>query len=366
MLKGIESLPPDNDPTTNKLVKLKMLKPALKTFRKRVNTLMKQLEAETRKVTEIRNRENASRAQIRTQLSISIGLDVVLALAMLFIFMRNLNSRLAQLIDNAKAVPTADNLPHKIAGADELSYLDLILHTAVNDLQAAQKHRAAVTAMVAHDLRTPLMSVRLVADGLSKTPEISGSEPLSKKVKSLNVNIRRVFSLVEDLLTIERLEAGKLELKLDLVEMRVIVEEAFQTVEDTAQSKSITLVNEISSCEIVADKDRVTQVLLNYLSNAIKFSPEGGKITVAAVIEPKDVIVKVSDQGKGIAAADREQLFTKFYQTAEGKSHRGFGLGLAICKLLIAEHGGDVGVESAPGEGSTFWFKLPNDEDLEV
>jgi signal transduction histidine kinase len=120
--------------------------------------------------------------------------------------------------------------------------------------------------------------------------------------------------------------------------------------------------NNCSEVSLHADPARCQQVLINYLSNAIKFSPKQSQIEISDQIDPsnkKMLCILVRDQGPGVTAEQRQRLFERFYQTKSGKQSQGFGLGLAICKLIVETHGGQVGVESEPGKGSIFWFTLP-------
>jgi two-component system CheB/CheR fusion protein len=175
--------------------------------------------------------------------------------------------------------------------------------------------------------------------------------------------MKRVNSLLEDLLTVEKLESGQLEIHLDAVPLKTLVKDAFTLVEEQAKSKSNELIDDVQDCELVADRGRLSQVLVNFLTNAIKFSPDGGKIRVISARKKGEITVSVQDDGPGIALDEQFHLFEKFYRTPSGKQHKGFGLGLAICKMLIAQHGGTVGVISKAGRGATFWFTLPHDGD---
>ncbi len=119
----------------------------------------------------------------------------------------------------------------------------------------------------------------------------------------------------------------------------------------------------MATVEVVADRVRILQVLTNLISNAIKYSAEGGKIEISGRIKDSSVTVAVKDNGRGIDEQELPFVFDKFFQASNSSGSRGFGLGLAISKLIIVSHGGNLGAESAAGSGSTFWFSLPLDEE---
>lgn len=362
-LKELQNMPEADSSVSSMFLKLKILRPQLKNLGHRISVLNDAVRAETRKLEQTRQKERASRQQVKTQILLGIFLDVVFASGMLFIFQKSLKIRLQKLIASARVVPVADELKETVGGTDELAYLDGVLHAAVSDLNMARQHRAAVAAMVAHDLRTPLMSISLASNTLRDTKGIDQIFGVPKLLKSLNVNLRRVFALVEDLLTIERVESGKLELRLENFELTGLVDDAFQTIEELAASKELVLEKETNGFEVVADRDRVLQVLLNYLSNAVKFSPPKSRIIVKAEVQGEKLITSVIDEGPGISVGDQAALFQKFSQTSLGKEKGGVGLGLSICKMLVVKHGGDTGVESQVGKGSRFWFSLPYEAD---
>src|SRR5262249_14161535 len=149
--------------------------------------------------------------------------------------------------------------------------------------------------------------------------------------------------LVEDLLTIDRLEAGKLDLDLELVALDGVVQEAFDTLRAKAGQKSLLLESEVGTAQVVADRMRIMQVMMNLVSNAIKFSPSEGRIRVDCRTGDNKLTVSVADQGPGIAKAKQNDLFERFYQverfnqTAKPDDAKGFGLGLAICKMIVVQ-----------------------------
>jgi len=165
------------------------------------------------------------------------------------------------------------------------------------------------------------------------------------------------------MLDISRIESGRIHLKvqpLDLADMAAGVADTFAAVSEQSGHK-IVLKIPPDLPRVAGDRDRVGQVLLNFVSNAIKYSPEGGVVTIRAKLEDDMVVMSISDQGIGIEKADQKKLFTKFYRVDSSLTREigGTGLGLSICKSIVELLGGRVGVRSTPGKGSTFWFSLP-------
>ncbi|MCC7531366.1 MAG: HAMP domain-containing histidine kinase, partial [Candidatus Melainabacteria bacterium] len=171
----------------------------------------------------------------------------------------------------------------------------------------------------------------------------------------------RLIRLIGDLLDLSKFEAGKMPLALKAVQAKSLVSRAASECEGTAANAQVKLLEECDEdCLILADGDRILQVLVNLLSNAFKFSPEGSTVTIRArQFGENRMRFSVKDQGPGIAKNDLEKLFQKFQQLHNSANAEGTGLGLAICKAIAGQHMGDMGVSSVLGEGSEFWLELP-------
>jgi signal transduction histidine kinase len=298
---------------------------------------------------------------LKAALTAGMLLDLVAALTSAFLFNRNLKASLNALTENSMNVPNDAELPNKLEGSDELCIIDNALHISHNRLQEAKERRQAVNAMIAHDVRTPLMAIALLSQKLSHELSKIGS-PLSHEVRRMERHIQSVHNHVEDLLIVEKLDDGKIELKLQEVNLKAMLEDVCASVFDVAQEKDVSIRLDAVDCRIIGDRLRLEQVVQNYLSNAIRYSPAGSEISVRLIEGPEEVIVRVTDTGIGIKLNEQAQLFNKFFQTGSAKNDKGFGLGLSICKRLIELHGGEVGVSSRPGNGAVFWFSLPIDE----
>ncbi len=172
----------------------------------------------------------------------------------------------------------------------------------------------------------------------------------------------RLVRLINDILDIRKIEAGKLELKLEGLKSGDFIEQTLEHLNSLAFEHKVTLrADTATNMEINADKDRLTQILTNLISNAIKFSPEEGEVLVRVARDNDNLRFSVMDRGVGISIANQQKLFRLFQQvdSTDSRPKGGTGLGLAISKALVEQHGGRIGVDSQEGEGSTFWFTIP-------
>lgn len=231
--------------------------------------------------------------------------------------------------------------------------------------------KSKFVAHVSHELRTPLLSIQ-ESLALLLGKEIGEVTPEQEKFLSIaQRNIGRLSRLVNDLLDVAKLEAGKIELRPMPFELRDMVHHVVETVRSWAEGKGVTIGEAYpeKSIQMVADPDRLTQVVTNLLGNAIKFTPEGGKISVEinpeqsapGMAEKPGVAVSVQDSGIGIPKQDQKRIFEKFEQVslASPQGVSSTGLGLTIAKEIVELHGGRIWVDSSEGEGSRFTFAIP-------
>lgn len=224
--------------------------------------------------------------------------------------------------------------------------------------QQALQARDEILAIVSHDLRNPVGLISMSADLL-----LSDSYPAEKRRRQAEVIKRsatRMNRLIEDLLDVSVIEAGRLSLKRDTIDTVSLAREACETIEQIAGRKAIR-----SECSIpeslpslYADRDRLLQLLGNLIGNAVKFTAEGGLVSLRVAAHENEVEFVVSDTGPGIPEAHREHIFDRFWQ-AKHTARTGAGLGLAIAKGIVEAHGGRIAVESEVGHGSAFHFVLP-------
>jgi PAS domain S-box-containing protein len=231
----------------------------------------------------------------------------------------------------------------------------------ISDRRAVEQAKKEFISTVSHELRTPLTSIRgalrLLSSGV-----MGGVDPeIRRMIDMAERNSNRLLSLINDLLDLERLEGGRMTMQIEEVSLEVILRKSAESVAPVALQEKIEI--EVSSTsEIVrADEYRIVQVVVNLLSNAIKFSQAGSSVLLTAQPAGSDVEVRVTDRGRGIPANVREAIFERFRQVdaSDSKAKGGAGLGLAICRAIVEQHGGTIGVDSEEGRGSTFWFRLP-------
>jgi signal transduction histidine kinase len=238
------------------------------------------------------------------------------------------------------------------------------LALANEKLKELDRMKSDFVSHVSHELRTPLTAIKGAVDLILR--EIAG--PLTEKqihyLTRVRSNTQHLAGLINDLLDLSKIESGKIEIKSRRVSVGGLVHEVVEALRPVAVEKVIALETTIREPSILvwADRDKINQVLMNLIGNAIKFTPVQGKVTISASRNGgESVQVSVSDTGPGVPLADREKIFTKFYQIPEmnGANPQGTGLGLAIAKALVELHGGKIWVESEEGRGSTFYFTLP-------
>jgi PAS domain S-box-containing protein len=231
----------------------------------------------------------------------------------------------------------------------------------IEDQKRAIRSRDDLLATVSHDLRNPLSSIIMSAALLSRMPAADPhSEKVRKHAATIERSAKRMEVLIRDLLDMASIENGHLSISRRAVPMSGIVSEAVDAIRPLTLDKRLALtVGGLDGDALVyCDKDRVVQVVINILGNAIKFTPTDGQITIAATKEEGFARFAISDTGSGIAQAQLSYVFDRFWQAKE-TARAGTGLGLAICKGIVERHGGTIGVQSELGAGTTFWFTLP-------
>ncbi len=233
----------------------------------------------------------------------------------------------------------------------------------ITRLKQLEKVRQDFVANVSHELRTPLTTIKGYAETL-----LDGAlkeDQAFQFVQVIKRHTDRLTKIVEDLLMLSKIETKEFQLKIEVISLPNFIDDIIDFVKDLAEKKKISLSrNDIpSSLAVQADRSYLEQILINLLDNAVKYTPEGGRVTVSAVEkDSKDIQFSVEDNGIGIPKEDLSRIFERFYRVDKGRSKEmgGTGLGLSIVKHLVQAHGGRVWVESQLGKGSVFYFTLPN------
>jgi signal transduction histidine kinase len=228
----------------------------------------------------------------------------------------------------------------------------------VQNAQFKLTTRDEFLAIVSHDLKNPLGAIAMSAEIMMV--ENKSNDVLKKRIEAIQRNAQTALRLISDILDMERIAQGKLELQWSKESINEIITEALSGFEGTASLKSITLNNQSDKSDknISCDKDRVIQILNNLIGNALKFTPEGGCINLKAELHNNDVEVQVTDNGPGIPKEKQNEIFNRMTQLASA-DRQGLGLGLYISKMLVEAHHGKIWVDSQVGKGSTFHFTLP-------
>ncbi len=216
---------------------------------------------------------------------------------------------------------------------------------------------------VSHELRTPLTSIRGSLGMIATMNSGNIPGPIMRMIELAERNTERLINLVNDLLDMEKIQAGEMKLRAIEINIELLVEKAIEANRPYTQQfgATIRLTSSASSAEVLGDPDRLTQVLENLLSNAAKYSPQGGVIDVSVAMDGARVHVSIKDTGAGIPVEFQNRIFQRFTQadSSDTRVKGGTGLGLSISKAIVEIHGGAIGFESEEGKGSTFFFHLP-------
>lgn len=233
----------------------------------------------------------------------------------------------------------------------------------IHSLRELEQSKDQFLSILSHELRTPINAVMgfgsILEDGLVG-PLSAEQHEYTRKVL---VAADALLALVNDLLDMSRVQAGKLTIAAEPAQLGELIQSTFVLLEAQAREKNIALRLAIADAlpPVMADEQRIVQVLGNLVGNALKFTQNGGWVEVRAYLDGTFVRCEVEDNGPGIAAKDQDRLFKQFSQVDMSNTRRagGMGLGLALCKSLVAAHGGQIGVASDAGKGATFWFTVP-------
>jgi signal transduction histidine kinase len=252
-------------------------------------------------------------------------------------------------------------------GEDEIGRLtgsldDMVttLRRNFEELRTNEELRRRLVANVSHELRTPLTSIQ----GYLETARLAeaGSQELSANLEICHREARRLARLVQDLFQLSKLDAHQLEFQFETLSLVEVADQVGLAFEQRMEDKEISFATDYPDdpLEVVADGNRVAQVVQNLLGNAIVFTPPGGRVTLSCSRDGDHAVCRVSDTGIGIGEKDLPHIFDSFFHLEKSRTRNlgGTGLGLAICKAIIDAHGGSMDVESRVGEGTTFSFRL--------
>jgi len=285
----------------------------------------------------------------------------VIAYLLFHYFMQGIHKSTQALLINIQLFRKKQPLAPALEGTDEIALLDQRFHEVAEEVGTAQTMKRAFLRTMSREIRAPIESATQYLKQL-----LDGSlGPISEEPKTLveqaGKTLGRLIVLMNDLLSLEAsgmIGIGVVPRKCGLA---AVIQSAIEAIAPFASKNKIRVEAQETMLEVRADPDRITQVLVNFLSNAVKFSAPDSSVNVSALAVDGLVEVRVMDSGRGVPAHLRDAIFQRFEQVAatDATEKLGSGLGLPICKEIVELHGGTIGVESEPGKGSTFWFRLP-------
>ncbi len=306
-----------------------------------------------------------ARQKLKIALLFAIASSVLLAIALYVYFYRDTSFRLGRLLDNTNRFAGGEQLNPPLEGTDEIAHLDQVFHEMTETITRAMREKQEFMAMITHDIRSPLSGV-IGSLALLSEPRMGFnlSRDALDVVARCDSSVNRLLRLANDLLDIEKLESGKMKMHFETAPLAYVLEQSMITMQGQAESRGIRLEVPQTEISIYADADRLVQVLVNLISNGLKYSPEKSTVRVDLKDVGDWVEVRIQDQGPGIPADYRDRMFQRFQQVdvAERKKYGGTGLGLAICKEIVGAHNGTIGIDSSEGAGSIFWFRVPKTE----
>jgi len=275
-------------------------------------------------------------------------------------FISILSNQIAQTLDNArlfeKTWKSQQELEMKV---EERTHQ---LSQALEEVKKMSKRKSDFISSVSHELRTPLTSIKGYAAILLTGKLGALPDEIKSKLEKINRHSDELVHMINDLLDISRIESGKVDMKIESLYLKTAVEKVFDLLSEQLKTKNISYSSNIAdNCQIIlADRSQIERVFINLLSNALKFTPQNGKININTNCSNKIVQIDVKDTGFGIPEEAQEHIFEEFYRVDNtiNQEVKGTGLGLPLIKHIIEAHGGRIWVESRLGEGSTFSFTL--------
>jgi len=248
----------------------------------------------------------------------------------------------------------------RILRLEEINWVALVFQD-VTELVRLRRARRDMVANISHELRNPIANIRLIIDSLFHEQEKPKRKASTSALKAIARETDSLLWLVQELYDLSMIESGEAILRMVETPLAPLVAEAIERMEDQSDYKNLRLESEITEdLMVLADRDQVRRVLMNLIHNAIKFSPESGRIVVGAESNATDVTISVIDEGPGVPEDHVQRIFERFYQVDQARSRgEGTGLGLAICKHIVEAHDGRIWAESNEKGGGRFFFTLP-------
>jgi signal transduction histidine kinase len=342
------------------------VRPLAEKVKKLADGLVKKVQDATDKL--ITDNDHAVADSQRLFIAVA-AVSIVLALLLGYLLSWSIVGPIRHMQTRLAAIASGDFTGHvEVANRDELGALASNLNQ-MNDelgrlyeaLETASKHKSEFLATMSHELRTPLNAIIGFSQVLKEQMYGELNAKQADYVDDVLSSGQHLLNLINDILDLAKVEAGRMELQRTTFALPAVLESAMSLVRERAirQGVGLTAAIDPSVGLLDADERKVKQILFNLLSNAVKFTPSGGQVTLAAIVVEDEVEISVRDTGVGISAEDQVRIFEEFYQVGRAKTQEGTGLGLALTSRLVELHHGRMSVESEPGVGSTFTVLLP-------
>lgn len=234
--------------------------------------------------------------------------------------------------------------------------------TDINDQKKIEKEKDEFLSIASHELKTPLTSIKAYVQLLDRKLKLDKESPEANYVAKVQAQIEKLNNLITDLLDVSKIENGKLKINRQPTNLELVIHNAIDTIVQTHDENSVKIERHGPKPDILVPFDavRIEQVLINFLTNAIKYSPKNNQVIVSSFVDEHEVKISVTDFGIGIPDFKQDAVFQKFYRVEESSlQFQGMGIGLYICSEIIKQHQGKIGLSSKLNEGSTFYFTLP-------
>ncbi|MBE5804385.1 MAG: HAMP domain-containing protein [Clostridiales bacterium] len=302
--------------------------------------------------------------QVQQQLLRVFVVVALAALAVAMIFARVITNPIAALNRTIQKMGKGDlSARVKVRGSGELRQLAESYNTMADQLERLDRSRNQFVSNASHELKTPLATMKILLESLIYQPDMP-AELRAEFMQDMNHEIDRLTGIITDLLTLTQMDSRRMELHPSMVNLSELVEETLRLLTPAAEQRGQALTGHITpGCNLVADRTKLGQIIYNLTENGLKYTPDGGEVTVSLTTEGRTAILAVKDNGVGIPKEDQGHIFERFYRVDKARSREtgGTGLGLSIVRQLVTLHKGAISVDSAPGKGSTFIVRLPMD-----